>query len=206
MFDRFSSRAKKTMVFARQEAQRLNHEYIGTEHMLLGLLRVDTGVAASVLENMSVDVEEIRHEVHKIAKIGPSMVTMGMLPFTPRAKKALELAMVEATELRHDYIGTEHLLLGLIGEREGIAAHALANLGIELDRVRAEVLEFGCGSRIEESDLSAHEHWCSPRWCAQVFVEKVLVQACAPPYRMQDAVQASWEGRRTRVRPREGAS
>jgi len=142
MFDRFTDRAKKVMSFARQEAMKFNHEYIGTEHILLGLVQEGSGVAANVLKNMTVDLEKIRHEVEKIVKTGPSMVTMGQLPFTPRAKKVLELSMEEASQLSHNYIGTEHLLLGLIRENEGIAAQVLMNLGVKLDEVREEVLEF----------------------------------------------------------------
>jgi ATP-dependent Clp protease ATP-binding subunit ClpC len=142
MFDRFTDRAKKVMSFARQEAMKFNHEYIGTEHILLGLVQEGSGVAANVLKNMSIDLEKIRHEVEKIVKTGPSMVTMGQLPFTPRAKKVLELSMEEASQLSHNYIGTEHLLLGLIRENEGIAAQVLMNLGVKLDEVREEVLEF----------------------------------------------------------------
>ncbi|MDA1223354.1 MAG: NDP-hexose 4-ketoreductase, partial [Planctomycetota bacterium] len=142
MFDRFTDRAKKVMSFARQEAQKFNHEYIGTEHILLGLVQEGSGVAANVLKNMNIDLEKVRHEVEKIVKTGPSMVTMGQLPFTPRAKKVLELSMEEASQLNHNYIGTEHLLLGLIKENEGIAAQVLMNLGVKLDEVREEVLEF----------------------------------------------------------------
>jgi ATP-dependent Clp protease ATP-binding subunit ClpC len=142
MFDRFTDRAKKVMSFARQEAMKFNHEYIGTEHILLGLVQEGSGVAANVLKNMNIDLEKIRHEVEKIVKTGPSMVTMGQLPFTPRAKKVLELSLEEASQLSHNYIGTEHLLLGLIRENEGIAAQVLMNLGVKLDEVREEVLEF----------------------------------------------------------------
>ncbi len=142
MFDRFTDRAKKVMSFARQEAMKFNHEYIGTEHILLGLVQEGSGVAANVLKNMTVDLEKIRHEVEKIVKTGPSMVTMGQLPFTPRAKKVLELSLEEASQLSHNYIGTEHLLLGLIRENEGIAAQVLMNLGVKLEEVREEVLEF----------------------------------------------------------------
>ncbi|MGA0870265.1 MAG: Clp protease N-terminal domain-containing protein, partial [Planctomycetota bacterium] len=142
MFDRFTDRAKKVMSFARQEAQKFNHEYIGTEHILLGLVQEGSGVAANVLKNMNIDLEKVRHEVEKIVKTGPSMVTMGQLPFTPRAKKVLELSMEEASQLNHNYIGTEHLLLGLIKENEGIAAQVLRNRGVQLDEVREEVREF----------------------------------------------------------------
>jgi ATP-dependent Clp protease ATP-binding subunit ClpC len=153
MFDRFTDRAKKVMNLARQEAQRFNHEYLGTEHILLGLVQEGSGVAANVLKNMSIDLAKIRSEVEKIVKTGPSMVTMGQLPFTPRAKKVLELSMEEASNLGHNYIGTEHLLLGLIKENEGIAAQVLMNLGVKLEDVREEVLEFlGADNQEEEEE------------------------------------------------------
>ncbi len=142
MFDRFTDRARKVMNLAKQEAQRLNHEYIGTEHILLGLIQEGSGVAASVLKNLGVDLKKIRNEIEKIVKGSPTMVSMSTLPFTPRAKKVLELALEEASQLGHNYIGTEHLLLGLIKENEGIAARVLTNLGVKLEEVREEVLEF----------------------------------------------------------------
>jgi len=142
MFDRFTDRARKVMGLARQEAQRFNHDYIGTEHILLGLVKEGSGVAANVLKNMNVDLKKIRLEVEKLVKTGSSMVTMGQLPFTPRAKKVLELSLEEASQLGHNYIGTEHLLLGLIREHDGIAAQVLMNLGTKLEEVREEVLEF----------------------------------------------------------------
>ncbi|MCZ6597058.1 MAG: NDP-hexose 4-ketoreductase, partial [Planctomycetota bacterium] len=152
MFDRFTDRAKKVMNLARQEAQRFNHEYLGTEHILLGLVQEGSGVAANVLRNLSIDLSKIRTEVEKLVKTGPSMVTMGQLPFTPRAKKVLELSMEEAGNLGHNYIGTEHLLLGLIKENEGIAAKVLTNLGVKLEDVREEVLEFLGAEPGEEED------------------------------------------------------
>jgi len=152
MFDRFTDRAKKVMNLARQEAQRFNHEYLGTEHILLGLVQEGSGVAANVLRNMTIDLAKIRTEVEKLVKTGPSMVTMGQLPFTPRAKKVLELSMEEAGNLGHNYIGTEHLLLGLIKENEGIAAKVLTNLGVKLEDVREEVLEFLGAEHGEEEE------------------------------------------------------
>src|SRR6185503_7796335 len=153
MFDRFTDRAKKVMNLARQEAQRFNHEYLGTEHILLGLVQEGSGVAANVLRNMNIDLAKIRTEVEKLVKTGPSMVTMGQLPFTPRAKKVLELSMEEAGNLGHNYIGTEHLLLGLIRANEGIAAQVLINLGVKLEDVREEVLDFlGADTADEEEE------------------------------------------------------
>ena len=157
MFDRFTDRAKKVMNLARQEAQRFNHEYLGTEHVLLGLVQEGSGVAANVLRNMQIDLAKIRAEVEKLVKTGPSMVTMGQLPFTPRAKKVLELSVEEAGNLGHNYIGTEHLLLGLIKENEGIAAKVLTNLSVKLEDVREEVLEFLGAEPGEEEDDDATE-------------------------------------------------
>ncbi|MEC8495356.1 MAG: Clp protease N-terminal domain-containing protein, partial [Planctomycetota bacterium] len=126
--------------------------YLGTEHILLGLVQEGSGVAANVLKNMGIDLNKIRMEVEKIVKTGPSMVTMGQLPFTPRAKKVLELSMEEAGNLGHNYIGTEHLLLGLIKENEGIAAQVLLNLGVKLEDVREEVLDFLGADTSDEED------------------------------------------------------
>ncbi|HEY7515471.1 MAG TPA: Clp protease N-terminal domain-containing protein, partial [Vicinamibacteria bacterium] len=116
MFDRFTDRARKVVGWSRQEAQRFQHDYIGTEHILLGLIREGGGVAADVLRNLSVDPLRVREEVEKRMKAGTASVTMGQLPFTPRAKRVLELSLEEARDLGHNYIGTEHLLLGLIRE------------------------------------------------------------------------------------------
>ncbi len=141
MFDRFTDRARKVMALARKEAQRFNHDFIGTEHILLGLIQEGSGVAANVLKNLGVEINRIRSEIEKNVQSGPSMVTMGQLPFTPRAKKVLELSMEEANELGHNYIGTEHLLLGLIRENDGVAAQVLLDLNLKLEDVRGEVLE-----------------------------------------------------------------
>src|SRR5579871_2963049 len=140
MYERFTDRARKVMQLANQEAQRFNHEYIGTEHILLGLVKEGSGVAANVLKNLEVDLRKIRLEVEKIVQSGPDMVTMGKLPQTPRAKKVIEYAIEEARNLNHNYVGTEHLLLGLLREQEGVAAQVLMNLNLKLDEVREEVL------------------------------------------------------------------
>src|SRR5690242_14082952 len=140
MYERFTDRARKVMQLANQEAQRFNHEYIGTEHILLGLVKEGSGVAANVLKNLDVDLRKIRLEVEKIVQSGPDMVTMGKLPQTPRAKKVIEYSMEEARNLNHNYVGTEHILLGLLREQEGVAAQVLMNLGLKLEEVREEVL------------------------------------------------------------------
>jgi ATP-dependent Clp protease ATP-binding subunit ClpC len=140
MYERFTDRARKVMQLANQEAQRFNHEYIGTEHILLGLVKEGSGVAANVLKNLDIDLRKIRLEVEKIVQSGPDMVTMGKLPQTPRAKKVIEYSIEEARNLGHNYVGTEHLLLGLLREQEGVAAQVLQNLGLKLEDVREEVL------------------------------------------------------------------
>ena len=140
MYERFTDRARKVMQLANQEAQRFNHEYIGTEHMLLGLVKEGTGVAANVLKNLGVDLRKIRLEVEKLVQSGPEMITMGKLPQTPRAKKVIEFSMEEARNLNHNFVGTEHILLGLLREHEGVAAQVLMNLDLKLEDVREEVL------------------------------------------------------------------
>jgi ATP-dependent Clp protease ATP-binding subunit ClpC len=128
------------MALANQEAQRFNHEYIGTEHVLLGLVKEGTGVGANVLKNLGVELHKVRMEVEKLVKAGPDMVTMGKLPQTPRAKKVIEYSIEEARNLNHNYVGTEHILLGLLREHDGVAAQVLLNLGLKLEEVREEVL------------------------------------------------------------------
>ncbi len=153
MFERFTDRARKVMALANQEAQRFNHEYIGTEHILLGLVKEGSGVGANVLKNLSVDLRKVRLEVEKLVKSGPEMVTMGKLPQTPRAKKVIEFAIEEARNLNHNYVGTEHLLLGLLREHDGVAAQVLMNLGLKLEEVREEVLNLlGAGVDTDEGE------------------------------------------------------
>jgi ATP-dependent Clp protease ATP-binding subunit ClpC len=150
MYERFTDRARKVMALANQEAQRFNHEYIGTEHILLGLVKEGSGVGATVLKNLDIDLRKVRLEVEKLVKSGPDMVTMGKLPQTPRAKKVIEYAIEEARNLGHNYVGTEHLLLGLLRERDGVAAQVLMNLGLKLEEVREEVLNLlGAGVESE---------------------------------------------------------
>ena len=154
MYERFTDRARKVMQLANQEAQRFNHEYIGTEHVLLGLIKEGSGVAANVLKNLDVDLRKIRLEVEKLVQSGPDMVTMGKLPQTPRAKKVIEYSMEEARNLNHNYVGTEHILLGLLREQEGVAAQVLMNLGLKLEDVREEVLNLLGHGMDEGSDRS----------------------------------------------------
>ena len=156
MFERFTDRARKVMALANQEAQRFNHEYIGTEHILLGLVKEGSGVGANVLKNLDVDLRKVRLEVEKLVKSGPDMVTMGKLPQTPRAKKVIEYAIEEARNLNHNYVGTEHLLLGLLREHDGVAAQVLMNLGLKLEEVREEVLNL-LGAGVENEETSSAE-------------------------------------------------
>ena len=141
MFNKFTERARKVILLAKQEAKRFNHDYIGTEHILLGLIKEGESVAAAVLQNLGLSLETIRLEVEKLVQFGPSTIVSGDIPFTPKAKKVIELAMDEARRLGHNYIGTEHLLLGLIKEGEGVASHVLMNVGLDLNKVRAEVIK-----------------------------------------------------------------
>jgi ATP-dependent Clp protease ATP-binding subunit ClpC len=141
MYERFTDRARKVMHLANQEAQQLCHEYIGTEHILLGLLQEGSGIATQVLQNLDIDLHRVRREVMRIVQRGPDMVTLGKLPPTPRAKKVVEYAIDEARQLNHDHVGTEHVLLGLIREQEGVAAQVLMNLGLSLAALRREILQ-----------------------------------------------------------------
>ena len=178
MFDRFTDRAKKVMSLARQASQQFSHEYVGTEHLLLGLIQEGSGVAANVLKNLRVDLESVRREIQTIVKHGPAPVTVDMVPFTPRAKRVFELATEEAGRLSHHYLGTEHLLLGLIRENEGIAHHVLINHGVKLEEARAEVLEYlGAGDREhrEPGEPGADLHRS-----AQHFERRLLEKLVAP--------------------------
>jgi ATP-dependent Clp protease ATP-binding subunit ClpC len=141
MFDKFTDRARKVIALARQEAERLSNDYIGTEHVLMGLIKEGSGVAANILENLNIDPEKVLAEVEKVVQPGTNMVTMGQLPFTPRTKKMLEYSLEEMRNLGHNYIGTEHLLLGLIRENDSEAAQVMLSMGIDLDSVRKEVLK-----------------------------------------------------------------
>ncbi len=137
----FTDRVRKVLQMAREEAARLHHEYVGTEHILLGLIREGEGVAAAVLTNLGVELEEVQQKIEETVKKGKAAAAAGPeLPYTSRAKKVLELAMMEARELNHSYVGTEHLLLGLLREEKGIAAQVLADAGITLEQARAETL------------------------------------------------------------------
>jgi hypothetical protein len=139
MYERFTDRARKVMQLANQEAQRFNHEYIGTEHILLGIAGEDSSGAANVLKNLGVDLREIRTAVEKLLRSGPDVINIGKLPQTPRAKQVIAYAIEESRNLEHDYLGTEHILLGLLREQEGVASQVLMNFGLRMEKVREEV-------------------------------------------------------------------
>lgn len=139
MFNRFTERARKVLVLAKEEARRFNHDYIGTEHILLGLIREGEGVACAVLQNIGMDIGRLRAEIEKLMSPGAAASVLGDIPFTPRAKKALELATEEARSLGHNYIGTEHILLGLLREEEGIASQVLFSLGVDIRKAKNEI-------------------------------------------------------------------
>ena len=146
MFERFTDRARRVVVLAQEEAVLLSHDYIGTEHILLGLIQEGEGVAAKALESLGISLEAVRAEVEETIGLGHSSPS-GHIPFTPRAKKVLELSLREALQLGHNYIGTQHILLGLIREGEGVAAQVLVKLGADLSRVRQQVIELLSGFR-----------------------------------------------------------
>ncbi|PKN78312.1 MAG: NDP-hexose 4-ketoreductase, partial [Chloroflexi bacterium HGW-Chloroflexi-9] len=143
-FDKFTERARRVLTLAQEEAQRFNHNYIGTEHLLLGLIREQDGIAAKALESLSISLEDVHQQVEELIGRG-TYVPTGHIPFTPRAKKVLELSLREALQLGHNYIGTEHILLGLIREGEGVAAQVLLNLGADLEKVRSAVIQLLSG-------------------------------------------------------------
>ena len=150
MFERFTDRARRVVVLAQEEARMLSHNYIGTEHILLGLIHEGEGVAAKALESLDISLEAVRAQVEEIIGQG-QQAPSGHIPFTPRAKKVLELSLREALQLGHSYIGTEHILLGLIREGEGVAAQVLQKLGADLNRVRQQVIQLLSGFQGKES-------------------------------------------------------
>src|SRR5262245_51115179 len=153
LFERFTERARQVVVLAQDEARALKHNYIGTEHILLGLLREEEGLAARVLESLDITVEEVRAQVARIVGQGDE-VTTGQIPFTPRAKKVLELALREALSLGHNYIGTEHILLGLVRENEGVAARILLDFDADAEKIRNEIIRMLSGPGRRQSGAS----------------------------------------------------
>ncbi len=156
MFERFTDRARRVVVLAQEEARMLNHNYIGTEHILLGLIHEGEGVAAKALESLGISLDAVRQQVEEIIGQG-QQAPSGHIPFTPRAKKVLELSLREALQLGHNYIGTEHILLGLIREGEGVAAQVLVKLGADLNKVRQQVIQLLNGYQSKEPAGTASE-------------------------------------------------
>jgi ATP-dependent Clp protease ATP-binding subunit ClpC len=171
MFERFTDRARRVVVLAQEEARMLSHNYIGTEHILLGLIHEGEGVAAKALESLDISLEAVRAQVEEIIGQG-QQAPSGHIPFTPRAKKVLELSLREALQLGHSYIGTEHILLGLIREGEGVAAQVLQKLGADLNRVRQQVIQLLSGFQgKEQAGTQAATAGAPPtrrrrRWCS----------------------------------------
>ena len=145
MFERFTERAKQVVVLAQNEARALKHNYIGTEHILLGLLREEEGLAARVLDSLDITVEEVREQVKRLVGQGDQETVTGQIPFTPRAKKVLELALREALSLGHNYIGTEHILLGVVRENQGVAARILLDFDADAEKIRDETIRMLSG-------------------------------------------------------------
>jgi ATP-dependent Clp protease ATP-binding subunit ClpA len=156
MFERFTDRARRVVVLAQDEARRLDHNYIGTEHILLGLIDEGTGVAARALESLGVNLAAVRQQVEEIIGRG-QQTPSGHIPFTPRAKKVLELSLRESQQLGHNYIGTEHILLGLLREGDGVAAQVLVKLGADLNRVRQQVIQLLHGYQGKEPRLARRD-------------------------------------------------
>lgn len=175
MYERFTDRARNVMYLAEQEARRLCHEYVGTEHVLLGLIKEGSGLAVNVLKNLGVAPSAIRDAVDKILAEGPGQVTTRGLPQTPRVKKVIEFSMEESRSMSLDYIGTEHLLLGLLREDEGIAAQVLMKLGMRLPKVRREIVNL-LEQGVEPSQVSRMDNrrdgvcWRFGRWLRGWFV------------------------------------
>jgi ATP-dependent Clp protease ATP-binding subunit ClpA len=150
MFERFTDRSRRVVVLAQEEARMLNHEYVGTEHILLGLIREDGGVAAQALESLGISEETAHQQVEEIVGRGQTGPARGHLPFTPEGKKVLQLSLREAIALGHGYVGTEHILLGLIREDEGVATRVLNGLGVDPNRIRQQVIRLVSARHIHE--------------------------------------------------------
>ena len=162
MFERFTDRARRVVVLAQQEAAGLNHDYIGTEHLLLGLIGEGEGVAARALGGLGISQDAVRQKVEEMVGRGKEAPPSGHIPFTPRAKKVLELSLRESLQLGHDYIGTEHILLGLIRESAGVAAQALVQLGADLSRVRQQVITLAGSPEGQEAEARPLHFQVSP--------------------------------------------
>jgi len=181
-FERFTERAKKVLTLAQEEAERSHHSYVGTEHLLLGLFREGDGLAAKVLNNLGVEIGKVRETIESVLGSNERIIIQQIIP-TSRVKKVIEISFEEAQRMGHNYVGTEHLLLGLLIEGEGIAAHVLEDLGVSLEVARREIERLLVSTEPEEP---------RPDRRAYQLGERVLVHDPEPPYRL-------WEGRVTKV-------
>jgi ATP-dependent Clp protease ATP-binding subunit ClpC len=164
VFERFTERAREVVVLAQEEARRLQHNYIGTEHLLLGLLREEEGLAARVLESLDVTADDVRAEIARIIGRGEEPVSTGQIPFTPRAKKALERSLREALAMNHKHIGTEHVLLGVVGDEDAVAARILSHLGASAEQVRDVVVQTLGGSAAPVAPAKSPRRFVLPSW------------------------------------------
>jgi ATP-dependent Clp protease ATP-binding subunit ClpA len=187
-FERFTERAKKVLTLAQEEAERSHHSYIGTEHLLLGLLREGEGLAAKVLNNLGVEIGKVRQTIESVLGRNELTIIQHIIP-TSRVKKVIEISFEEARRMGHNYVGTEHLLLGLVIEGEGIAAHVLEDLGATLEMVRYEIERLLSDLGAEPGAEVAYKQSSSYR-----IGDRVLVHDTEPPHRL-------WEGRVTKVEP-----
>ena len=175
MFERYTERARMIVVLSQEEARGLKHNYIGTEHILLGLLREEEGLGARVLDSLDITVEEVRQQVARIVGMGDE-VTTGQIPFTPRAKKVLELALREALSLGHNYIGTEHVLLGLVREGEGVAARILLDFDADGEKIRNEILRALSGPGRQGKKIHDKEQNAKPEYKQYTEAEMLLAR------------------------------
>ncbi|MEY3723112.1 MAG: hypothetical protein RLZZ35_982 [Actinomycetota bacterium] len=196
MFERFTDRARRVVVLAQEEARMLNHNYIGTEHILLGLIHEGEGVAAKGLESLGISLEAVRSQVEEIIGQG-QQAPSGHIPFTPRAKKVLELSLREALQLGHNYIGTEHILLGLIREGEGVAAQVLVKLGADLNRVRQQVIQLLSGYQGKEAVASGPAEGTPSTSLVLDQLKENLIQSLAAKKRLSASCRFSHVAPRT---------
>ena len=211
MYEKFTDRARKVMQYANQEAQRLNHEYIGTEHILLGLVQEGSGVAANVLKNLDINLAKIREEVEKVVMPGPAWVPHGKLPQTPRAKQVLQYAWEEAKDLEHNYVGTEHLLLGLLREEEGVSAQVLMNLGLNLEAVRGKIVRLLTVPAFPPSESPPYADLRVTPWAERVIElaseeSRTLPQSCLGTEQLLIGILRESEGVAAQVLAKQGVT
>lgn len=184
MFEQFTERARQVVVLAQDEARALKHSYIGTEHILLGLLREEEGLGARVLTSLDITVEEVRQQVARNVGLGDEAPS-GQIPLTPRAKKVLELALREALSLGHNYIGTEHILLGLVREYEGVAARILLDSGVDAEKTRSEIIRILSGPNRQRQQKQVDSGVQQRTYYNHV----VLARGSVDPYSQNDGIQ-----------------